>query len=86
MSIEGVGVQLQAYTTQGWWTVWSGTLPRSQCVTVNTPNLTGYYTKFVVNYSRFGATWVGQTPLMALPGYQRVHLGTGVVQCYGCRI
>lgn len=84
MSIAGVGVQLQAWTTSGWSTIWSGSLPQSQCVSVNTPYHSSYYLRYAVNYSRFGATWYGTSPYNATPGYGAVNVGTGVVQCAGC--
>lgn len=84
MSVEGVPAQLQAWTNQGWYTVWSGAIPRSGCVSVNTYNVRNYYLRFAVNYSRYGATWYGTSPYNATPGNGSVHLGTTTVYCSGC--
>lgn len=86
MSIAGVGVQLQAYGTGGWFTIWSGSLPQSQCVSVSTPYHSSYYLRYAVNYTRFGATWYGTSPYNATPGYGAVNVGTGIVRCAGCYI
>jgi hypothetical protein len=84
LSIEGVNVYLQAYTNQGWVNIWSSTLPRSQCVSVNTSYYSGYYLRYVVDQSRFGARWFGVSPYNATPGRGAVHVGTGTVNCIGC--
>jgi hypothetical protein len=84
-SLTGLPVQLQAYYLGTWFTVASQPLSSAGCVawSVN-PDSRSFYLRLVVNYQIAPAYWSGSSPLMALPGDVAVHLGTGVVTCYGC--